>query len=268
MVQSAGSLLVLVAMNAELVHLLDHATAAATRDDGIWSDHHLTVEGRPVVACRTDMGMVAAAAATERALNRHRPAAVLNYGCAGAHRHDIQPGDVVIGTQTVQHANVNILTTGEDVLKPIAYTVAGEKVRVAALACDADLVAAAKAVANDWTPEPWPLALDSTASDHVPTVHAGVVASADVWTQSHARIALLHERHNSLCEDMEAAAIAQVCAMHDVPFLTVKDISNNELLAETDLIGFSGFPKTEVGKRAAALARRLIARYPVRPPSD
>jgi hypothetical protein len=36
---------------------------------------------------------------------------------------------------------------------------------------------------------------------------------------------------------MEAAAIAQVCGRHGVPFMTVKDISNNEFHALTDLGG-------------------------------
>jgi nucleoside phosphorylase len=58
---------------------------------------------------------------------------------------------------------------------------------------------------------------------------------------------------------MEAAAIAQVCALHGVPFLTIKDLSNNEFHAQTDIAGgFTDFPTEEVGKRAAALTHRLL----------
>ena len=60
---------------------------------------------------------------------------------------------------------------------------------------------------------------------------------------------------------MEAAAVAQVCALHSVPFLTIKDISNNEFHAVTDITGsFTNFPKAEAGRRAAALLLRLIER--------
>ena len=94
-----------------------------------------------------------------------------------------------------------------------------------------------------------------------PVVHTGPVASADIWTQATARLEVLHQRHGTLCEDMEAAAVAQVCALHGVPFLTIKDLSNNEFHAQTDIAGgFTDFPTAEVGKRAAALMRRLLER--------
>jgi futalosine hydrolase len=36
----------------------------------------------------------------------------------------------------------------------------------------------------------------------------------------------LHGRFGALCESMEGAAAAHVCALHDVPFLEVRGISN------------------------------------------
>ena len=36
----------------------------------------------------------------------------------------------------------------------------------------------------------------------------------------------LHRRFGALCESMEGAAAAHVCALHDVPFLEVRGISN------------------------------------------
>jgi futalosine hydrolase len=36
----------------------------------------------------------------------------------------------------------------------------------------------------------------------------------------------LHERFGALCESMEGAAAAHVCALHDVPFLEVRGVSN------------------------------------------
>jgi nucleoside phosphorylase len=61
---------------------------------------------------------------------------------------------------------------------------------------------------------------------------------------------------------MEAAAIAQVCALHAVPFLTVKDISNNEYLHASDIERFTDFPIEEVGKRAASFMIQLISELP------
>ena len=57
--------------------------------------------------------------------------------------------------------------------------------------------------------------------------------SADRWNRSPETIAALVARHGSLCEDMEAAAIGLVCASQHTPFISIKDISNNELLLST-----------------------------------
>jgi nucleoside phosphorylase len=84
-----------------------------------------------------------------------------------------------------------------------------------------------------------------------------------VWTQAHHRLDALHQRHGTLCEDMEAAAIAHVCARYGVPFLTIKDISNNEYHRASDVTTFADFPVNEVGKRAAELAVRLIQQLAV-----
>src|SRR5690606_12632359 len=88
-----GPIGIVAAMAAELRHLFDHARTAHERRDGIWQEHHLEISGRPVIAIRSGIGMVNAAAATEHLLARHAPAIVLNAGCAGAHRPDIMPGD-------------------------------------------------------------------------------------------------------------------------------------------------------------------------------
>ncbi len=69
----------------------------------------------------------------------------------------------------------------------------------------------------------------------------------------------LHDRHGSLCEEMEAAAVGRIADLHGIPILVIKDISNNEYLRESDIAAFSDFPVAEVGKRAAALVTQTLA---------
>src|SRR5205085_6623667 len=78
--------------------------------------------------------------------------------------------------------------------------------------------------------EPWPATVGwpEAVPHRPPQLIVGTVASADRWNRTSARIEALVRLHDSHCEDMEAGAIALICASHDVPFLTVKDISNNE----------------------------------------
>ena len=258
-----GPVALVVALEAELWHVLTAVDRVREKQDGIWLDRSATVAGLSVVAVRSGVGLINAAAATERVINAYRPWVVLNYGCAGAYRRDILPGDVIIGTCVVHHSAVQFLATGEERYSGFGYEVGGEQVQVTELACAPALVQAAREVAADYLPMAWPRDLHWPVAVpyREPLMHIGAIASADVWTQSPARLDLLHRRHGALCEDMEAAAVAQVCALHSVPFLTIKDISNNEFHTVTDITGgFTNFPKTEAGRRAAALILRLIER--------
>lgn len=251
---------IVVAMEAELRHLIEHVSVEGTRSDGPWVDTFATVNGVPIVMVRSGMGMVNAAAGTERLINAHRPQAVINFGCTGAHRRDINAGDVVIGTQTVHHSAMHILADGSELFESTGGDVGGESWHPTVLDADPSLLAAARAAAAGWIPEEWPERYRAASVPHrAGVVHEGPVASADIWTQHIPRLDVLHGRHGTLCEDMEAAAMAQVCRFHEVPFLAIKDISNNEYHASTDIAGgFTDFPTDEVGKRAAALTLRLL----------
>jgi adenosylhomocysteine nucleosidase len=201
--------------------------------------------------------MVAAAAATEHAISHHQPRAVLNFGCAGSHVRDQFPGDVIIGTQSVAHATVRIDQQGEEIFASNVFSVGNDDQAANVFASDPQLVDLASQAAKEWQPDPWPLG----DAPRAPEVRLGVVGSADVWTQHHARLDLLHQRHLTVCEDMEAAAIAQIAALHGVPFLTIKDISNNEFLDATDFSDAgAGLLEVEVGRRAAELTRRVLER--------
>ncbi len=254
---------VVVAMESELQHLLQRVTPAREVLDGPWLDRFVSAGDVPLIALCCGIGMVNAAAGTEHLIGRYAPRAILNFGCAGAHRRDILPGDVIIADGTIHHGAVHILASGEEFFPGKDYEVTGETVASTELATDPGLRDLAVAVAKGWTPEPWPqgLNLPPEIEQRPPRTHVGRVASADIWTQFHERIDSLHARHGSLCEDMEAAAIAQICGRHGVPFMTVKDISNNEFHALTNLEGdISVLPAAEIGRRAADLVLRTIAR--------
>lgn len=249
-------LAVIVAMRSELQHLPGLPHLPAEPGDGdpwpwiTWDQHGLELS-----ALSCGIGMIRAAAATEAVISRQSPDAVLNFGCTGAHQAHINVGDVVIGTRSVSHTSMVVAPDGAgrfDLHDGLEAPPAGQT----GVASDPHLLALARDAADGWTPEPW---IGAGTNDPPPRVHEGVVASADVWTQAHDAIAALAERHLSLCEDMEAAAIATVAALHGIPFLTIKDISNNELQQATVFDPDLAFlPESEVGRRAATLLGRVI----------
>lgn len=259
---SMSPIAVVVAMDAELVHLVGDRSFGSGHIGGR-PRYDLAIAGQPVVAVRSGMGMLNAASTTERVVAELAPAAILNFGCAGAHRSEILLGDVVIADRVVYTAALKILRDGTERHTGSAYEAAGETVHASELPADPVWLKAARSAAREHTIASWPggLAWPAGLERRAAKAHVGAVASADIWTQELARIAALSERHGSLCEDMEAAAIAHVAAIHGVPFLSVKDISNNEFHEATDLESFTGFPLAEVGKRAAAFLAATVERW-------
>ncbi len=248
------------AMNDELRQALERIENRTNERLGPWTVHRGSLDGKQVVAVVSGIGMVSAAAAVSALLTHERPSAVVNFGCAGAHRDDIHPGDVVVGTGAVAHLSLTILPTGEERYVGFRYQVDDKTILSDVIPSDTHLLEIAREAAVDWLPDRWPWASTERQQGGV---QFGIVASADCWTQDPVRIGGLHDMHASLCEDMEAAAIAQVCAMFKVPMLAIKDISNNELhIASSQGVDFPSLESvsSEVGARAFALVERIIER--------
>lgn len=258
---------VICALEAELVHLrrlLDEPTQPATAGGrGVELGR---LAGRAVLLARCGIGMVSAAAITEAVLGAFRPTVVLNYGCAGAHRRDLLPGDVVVADAVVAYDSVMVAPDGGERYWAMHYLADGEQQQIERLPIEqklqAELVESAAAALGQLPP--WPLELGWPAGhqSRAPRVVTGTVCSANRWNRSHPHIEVLVQRFQSCCEDMEAAAIGLGCASHRVPFLALKDISNNELL-ETTPVGAFDSVLSEVGRRAALVAVQWICAQPV-----
>jgi adenosylhomocysteine nucleosidase len=259
---------IIVAMESERTHLDAFFPGVKPSDDGIWPTWQMELNGTPVVVIVCGIGMVSAAAATEHAITRWRPAAVLNFGCTGAHSRELFPGDVVIGTDLVHQGRMRFAPDGEIIPLEVPFTVPGEVEPRTGLSCDPDLIAHARSAAGDVTLPHWPDAhrLVSQPADRAPVIRKGPIASADVWLQDPARLDAMHQRTGTLCEDMEAAAIGQIATLHGVPFLSIKDISNSEFHVASVFEGTSSvLPVEEVGKRAAILLVATLDRMTSQP---
>jgi len=243
-------------MEAELTHLRTALPAAREEWHGGRLAEITALGKQAIILVCCGIGMASAAAATEAVIQRHAPGAILNYGCAGAHRADLLPGDIVIGTQVVAADRVMHEADGTERRQGMWYRRRGISLQVDALAASPQLLALAERAAahREGTHDPWPSEAGWPASHppRGPRAITGVICTSDRWTRAHGRITALVTLHQSACEEMEAAAIGLTCLGHDVPFLAIKDISNNELLRTTGE-GFSAETAGQLGKRAAAL---------------
>lgn len=261
---------IVVAMPEEMTHLEGLLRARGATWEG--TDAHgprrfdrVIFNGLALVLTTSGMGMVAAGAATEAVIDQYGPRAVLNYGCTGAHREDILTGDVIVGTACIAYDHGRLRPGGHFAYRPARVFVEGEHRDVDAFPVGSALLAVAESVAGNgrWQREAWPEDHWPQSIPHrAPRVWFGPVASADRFTQDTDALRALHAQHATLCEDMEAAAIAQLCLLHDLPFLTVKDISNNEFHT-VSIFGKGGTFDTlhaELGKRAGSFLFGVLER--------
>ena len=178
-------LAVICALECELAHL--HATLGQRREEWhagrcVW---RTTMEDSPVILACCGIGMLSAAAVTEAVIGRYAPGAVLNYGCAGAHRADLLPGDLVIGSRTIAYDSVTMNPDGTEGNVRMYYQSAGVQHRVPHLSAAPHLVAVADHAAREWEGQydAWPLTAGwpSAVPHRRPRVFVGAVASADRW---------------------------------------------------------------------------------------
>lgn len=57
-------------------------------------------------------------------------------------------------------------------------------------------------------------------------IKRGIFVTVSSVTGTHQRAVELEDRFNAICENMEGAAIAHICAMYSVPFFEIRGVSN------------------------------------------
>lgn len=253
-------IVIIIAMESERRHLDDLLPGWEPVESRVWR----TLRRDNVVTITCGIGMVAAAAATQYAITTFAPTTILNYGCAGAHTREIFPGDVVIGKTVIHHGRMRFAGDGEVVPLDFGFTVPGESEKTQIIRCDEELVRHVESIAAAISLPVWPLEIRvRNQPDRDPLIVPGTVSSGDIWLQHPERIDAGNARTGSLCEDMEAAAIGQICAMYEVQFLTIKDISNSEFHEQTAFEGTSSdLPSAQVGLRAAMVIAGLVEARP------
>jgi futalosine hydrolase len=176
-----------------------------------------------------------------------RPALVLQVGVAGAYPGSgLAVGDLALATEEV-YADTGVLAP-EGWLSTEAIGLAlarvGGREYGNAFPLDPGLVRAALRVVEEaaWR-EPRPL------------IAAGRCLTSSLVTGRAADAGALAGRWHALAESMEGAAAAHVCALHGVPFLEVRGISN--LAGDRDK---AGWDLNGAAARAAAAALAICAR--------
>jgi futalosine hydrolase len=162
----------------------------------------------------TGIGAVNTAHALTQHLARHAaPSLVIQTGVAGAYVPADVPVGAVLLADTEIYGDLGVLTPQgwrpmEEIGIPLMEPTLSQPARFNYFPLDARLVERAEAAAGNL--------LERTGKFLTVSQVTGVRAVGDV----------LYKRFGALCESMEGAAAAHVCAIHGVPFLEVRGVSN------------------------------------------
>ena len=184
-----------------------------------------TYKNVPVVISVTAIGPVNATVATVLGIENFKPAAIINQGTAGAHDPALHQFDMVIGEKSF-HLDARVTEKeypaifSHTKLVGTYFCDSAKKTFESTIDYPADekLLAVAREVLKDYK---------------LGKVVEGKIATGQGWNRQAELINFFHEKFGSTCEEMETAAVAQVCKSFDVPFLGFRVISNSELHDET-----------------------------------
>ncbi len=163
-----------------------------------------TISGHSVVVVRSGIGKVNAAMCAQILTDVYQVDAIINTGIAGSLNAEINIGDIVLSTDSLEHD----MDAGA-----FGYPV-GQIPRMDTLSFEADarLRKIAKEACEQVNPEV--------------TVFEGRVVSGDQFISDKEKKEWLVKNFAGYCTEMEGAAIAHVAYLNRIPFLIIRAISD------------------------------------------
>lgn len=213
------------AMQIEVEKLVGRLENATLEQIGGWNFWRGTVNGYPVIVSKTLKGIANAAAATVLAIERYHPIAIVNQGTAGGLDPELRLYDIVIGTSAV---SLGAFKTPYRARGAGSSTLDWVPLNLMAADGSAGNDPKARTVARFAADEP----LIAAARDTKPRytrgrVVEGVIGSADMWNDELDRIARFRSEYDTIVEEMETAAAAQVASLLHTPFVGIRVVSDN-----------------------------------------
>ncbi|MDE5779463.1 MAG: 5'-methylthioadenosine/adenosylhomocysteine nucleosidase [Lachnospiraceae bacterium] len=162
------------------------------------------LNGQPVVVVRSGIGKVNAAVCTQILVDDYQVDKVINTGIAGSLNADIDIGDIVLSTDTLEH-DMDATNFGYPL---------GQIPRMDTLSfeADSDLRMLAKKVCRQVNPDI--------------EVFEGRVVSGDQFISDPVKKQWLVDNFAGYCTEMEGASIAHTAYLNKIPFLIIRAISD------------------------------------------
>lgn len=245
-------LAIVSATHEEIAAIVDSLTGVRTQEVGRRRYHVGNLGDTEVVAVFSRWGKVAAAATVVHVVISYAATEVIFTGVAGAVDPRLSIGDVVVGTELIQHD-----MDATPIFPRYEIPLLGK----AAIAADPVLWARLTIAAQEFLARDLDTAvLASELTEFgisAPKVRQGLIASGDKFFASAEEIKAVRQRlPSALCVEMEGAAVAQVCDEYGVKFGVIRTISDTaDHNAARD---FPRFSRTIAGRYSAGIVSRFV----------
>lgn len=174
--------------------------------------------GVRAVLVNTGIGKVNAAHSATGIIGRFPVRYVINSGVGGAYPHSgLKTGDIAVALKEIYFDEGVITSKGWENMKKIGipFAQAGKTKYFNEFALDKRFLQKALKSAGHNRDYSSPV-----------RVKSGRFVTVSAATGTHKRAVEIEKRFNAVCENMEGAAVAHVCAMHKIPMLEIRGISN------------------------------------------
>jgi adenosylhomocysteine nucleosidase len=178
--------------------------------------------GKSCVVVQSGWGKVASSSTAATLITHFDAEIIIFTGVAGGIDEKLNIGDVVIGTEFIQH---------DLDARPIYPRYQIPLLNISKIKADKDLSEKAAAAAKEFIVSDIKNDIDIQELKKVsitkPKVVQGLIASGDQFIASKAKVAKLRkEVKGAKCVEMEGAAVAQVCYEYEVGFAVIRVISD------------------------------------------
>ena len=191
------------------------------------------IKNTECVLTKSGVGKVNAARTAQLMIDNLNVDAIINVGSAGALNQELNYGDIIISTSCIQHDfDITCFDHPKGYITDIGVEIKADEKLID------KLEKASKKI------------------DKSVKVVKGIIATGDQFYNSPRIKKNLRETFNAECDDMEGAAIAQVCMLCEKPFVVVRSISDKPKTEEK--VDFYEY-LTMASKRCAKILEEALA---------
>ena len=185
------------------------------------------LSGKNIAIAESGVGMTNAAMTAQRLIDEYRPGAIIFTGIAGAIDTSVHIGDIVVCESWITH---DFGYYGADGFQPGEIRFYSPQLDSLVERSHFPVDSAMYEVAEDLTDE---VSLSQKIGERTPELSVGGIGvSGNSFIDNPEKRIWLNKTYGALITDMETAAVAQVCAVNDIPFIAFRSAS--------DLAGGSG----------------------------